>query len=195
MKIAYLAWGSLLWDYTKLNLKSSWKNSGLQLPLNFSRISDRGKGRLTLVIDNETGKLNDTYIAKTKTSNLNKAISNLKTREKTKKSSIGYVNLLEKSSRTKLLKGFQIDQIVNLAKENNLDAIIWTDIPPNFDEITGMKINSINAMKYIDSKKDKKKTYIKIIKYIFLCKIYGKIHTPISNTLINKLLCNNINKN
>ena len=70
MKIGYLAWGSLLWDYSSLKLKTKWKKSQLQLPLNFSRISDKGKGRLTLVIDNENGKLNDTFIATAKTSKL-----------------------------------------------------------------------------------------------------------------------------
>lgn len=190
MKIAYLAWGSLLWDYSELRLKKGWESSNLQLPLNFSRISDKGKGRLTLVIDNQTGKLNNVHIAKTKFSNLNSAINAIKIREKTKKNSIGYVNLKDNSSRTVNLNSNQLDEIISLAKERNLDAIIWTDISPNFEEITGEKINVSNALKYIESKKSKKRMYIKILKYIFLCKVYGNIKTPISNTLIKKLMCN-----
>jgi len=194
MKIAYLAWGSLLWDYSLLKLKSQWIESTLQLPLNFSRISDKGKGRLTLVIDNKTGKLNSIFISHTKIKNLNKAINQLKQREKTKKSSIGYINTIDNSSRTNILNNEQIQKIFKLAIKNNLDAIIWTDITPNFEEITGKKINIQNASDYINSKKNKTKTYIKIIKYIFLCKLYGNIKTPISNFIINKLLCNNSNK-
>jgi len=193
MKIGYLAWGSLLWDYTQLNLKSGWIESSLQLPLNFSRISDKGKGRLTLVIDNNSGKLNSIFISSTKINNLNKAINTLKLREKTKKNNIGYINTKDNSSRTNLLSPEQLQSIFQLAINNNLDAIIWTDIPPNFQEITGEKINTINALKYIDNKKNKKKTYIKIIKYIFLCKIYGNINTPISNSIIKQLLCNKLN--
>ena len=193
MKIGYLAWGSLLWDYTQLNLKSGWIESSLQLPLNFSRISDKGKGRLTLVIDNNSGKLNSIFISSTKINNLNKAINTLKLREKTKKNNIGYINTKDNSSRTNLLSPEQLQSIFQLAINNNLDAIIWTDIPPNFQEITGEKINTINALKYIDNKKNKKKTYIKIIKYIFLCKIYGNINKPISNSIIKQLLCNKLN--
>jgi len=55
MKIAYFAWGSLLWDSEGLNLKTNWKKTNIYIPLNFSRISDNGKGRLTLVIDNING--------------------------------------------------------------------------------------------------------------------------------------------
>ena len=193
MKIGYLAWGSLLWDYTQLNLKSGWIESSLQLPLNFSRISDKGKGRLTLVIDNNSGKLNSIFISSTKINNLNKAINTLKLREKTKKNNIGYINTKDNSSRTNLLSPEQLQSIFQLAINNNLDAIIWTDIPPNFQEITGEKINTINALKYIDNKKNKKKTYIKIIKSIFLCKIYGNINPPISNSIIKQLLCNKLN--
>lgn len=195
MKIAYLAWGSLLWDYSLLKLKSQWLESSLQLPLNFSRISDKGKGRLTLVIDNETGKLNSIFISLTKITNLNKAINQLKQREKTKKSNIGYVNSSDNSFRSNILNKEQIQKIFELSIRNNLDAIIWTDIPPNFKEITGNKINTQNALNYINSKKNKIKTYIKIIKYIFLCKLFGKIKTPISNFIINELICNNQNKN
>ena len=45
MKIAYFAWGSLLWDSDGLDLQTSWKKTNIRLPLNFSRISDNGKGR------------------------------------------------------------------------------------------------------------------------------------------------------
>jgi len=191
MKIGYIAWGSLLWDFTKLRLKYPWKDSNIQLPLNFSRISDKGKGRLTLVIDKKNGKLNNVFLARTKSNDLNKAINQIKNREKTRKSNIGYINLKDNTVRTKLLNKEHIQNIKKLAIKNNLDAIIWTDIPPNFQEITGDKFNVTNATKYIESKKNKKKMYIKIIKYIFLCKIFGNIKTPISDNVIKKLMCNN----
>ena len=78
MKIAYFAWGSLLWDSEGLDLQTNWKKTNLRLPLNFSRISDNGKGRLTLVIDNIDGVSNPIYYAITKETNLNNAIENLK---------------------------------------------------------------------------------------------------------------------
>jgi len=195
MKIAYLAWGSLLWDFSNLKLKTKWKESHILLPLNFSRVSDKGKGRLTLVIDNQTGTPNNIFVAKTKFTNLNKAISAIKTREKTRKSNMGYINWKDESFRTNNLKLSQINDVTNYAKNNNLDAIIWTDISPNFEKITGQKMTTSNAIKYIEEKQNRKKMYIKIIKYIFLCKIYGNIRTPVSNTIIKKLMCNQCLKN
>ena len=44
MKIAYFAWGSLLWNSDGLDLQTRWKKTNINLPLNFSRISDNGKG-------------------------------------------------------------------------------------------------------------------------------------------------------
>ena len=66
MKIAYFAWGSLLWDSEGLDLQTPWKKTNIRLPINFSRISDNGKGRLTLVIDNINGISNPIYYAITK---------------------------------------------------------------------------------------------------------------------------------
>ena len=117
MKIAYLAWGSLLWDFSNLKLKTKWKESQILLPLNFSRVSDKGKGRLTLVIDNQTGTPNNIFVAKTKFTNLNKAISAIKTREKTRKSNIGYINLKDESFRTNNLKLSQINDVTNYVEE------------------------------------------------------------------------------
>ena len=190
MKIIYLAWGSLLWNHKNLKLKSNWKKSPIHLPLNFSRVSDKGKGRLTLVIDNKTGVENNIYYAETKSSDLNKAINNLKIREKTSKSLIGYINLKENSYRTQLLTHDNIKKITKFAQINGFDAVIWTDIPPNFEQIFDKKFSKEIGLKYIDNKRNDTKMYNKILEYIFLSKVYGKIKTPLSEYVINKLICN-----
>ena len=91
--IIYLGWGSLLWDHSKLKLKSPWIPSSIKLPLEFSRISDKGAGRLTLVIDDKNGTMNNVYFSIAKTNNINEAIKDLKIREKTKSKNIGYINI------------------------------------------------------------------------------------------------------
>lgn len=48
MKIAFLGWGSLIWDRCELKSKGKWKNDGPSLPVEFRRLS--GKGRITLVL-------------------------------------------------------------------------------------------------------------------------------------------------
>jgi len=190
MKIIYLAWGSLLWKHKNLKLKSNWKKSSIHLPLNFSRISDAGKGRLTLVVDNKTGIENNIYYAETKYKDLNKAINSLRMREKTTKSLIGYINLKENTYRTSILTEEQVKKIRSFIQHNNYDAVIWTDIPSNFEKLFNKKFSKDVALQYIDSKRNDVKIYNKILEYIFLSKVYGKIKTPLSEYVINKLMCN-----
>lgn len=188
MKIGYLAWGSLLWDNSSLELEEAWKKTNLLIPLNFSRISDNGKGRITLVIDNDTGIPNQVFLAKTKISNLNEAINTLKIREKTIPSLIGYINNINNTFRSSLLTPEQIKSIQKLARKENLDAIVWTDIPSNFEKIFGQKFTKDLAFNYILSTKNNKKLYNKIIEYIFLSTIYGKIKTPFSKEVMEKII-------
>jgi len=180
MKIAYFAWGSLLWDNNELNLQTLWKKTNIKLPLNFSRISDNGKGRLTLVIDNKDGVLNPVYYAITKTTNLNIAIETLKIREKTITKYIGYINLKNDSSRfSDRLSLKDINSFKSFALKHKIDAIIWTDLYPNFKNFS-----TDNALKYIDTHKKDIQLYNKIIEYIFLCYVYGNIQTPITKKFL-----------
>jgi hypothetical protein len=177
MKIAYFAWGSLLWNSDGLDLETKWKKTNIQLPLNFSRISDNGKGRLTLVIDNKNGVYNSIYYAITKVNNLNIAIKNLKKREGTISKYIGYINLKNESSRySERLTQNDIQIFKSFALKHNIDAIIWTDLFPNFKNF-----NTDNALKYIKKHKKDVPLYNKMIEYIFLCYVHGNIRTPITN--------------
>ena len=180
MKIAYFAWGSLLWNSDELELRTPWKKTNIKLPLNFSRISDNGKGRLTLVIDNKDGILNPIYYAISKTDNLNIAIQNLKIREKTIKKYIGYINLKNDSSRfSDRLSKNDIQIFKTFSLKHKIDAIVWTDLFPNFKDFS-----TENALKYIDKHKKDTQLYNKMIEYIFLCYIHGNIQTPITKRFL-----------
>ena len=180
MKIAYFAWGSLLWDSDGLNLQTPWKKTNIRLPLNFSRISDNGKGRLTLVIDNKDGVSNPLYYAIAKETNLNNAINNLKIREGTITKYIGYINLKNENSRySDRLTQKDIEKFKNFALKNKIDSIVWTDLYPNFKNFSTQ-----NALKYIDKHKKDVPLYSKMIEYIFLCYIHGNIRTPITKKFL-----------
>ena len=191
MIIYYIAWGSLLWNFKSLKIETEWTKSNIKFPLNFSRISDSGHGRLTLVID-ETGEMNNVYYARTSFSNLNTAIQKLKMREKTLNKNIGFINIASDTFRTSLLDNKKIQDLVNFAKKNKIDGLIWTEISPNFDEVFGKPYSKENAIEYIESKHENKRIYNKILEYIFLSKIYGNIKTPLSTSLTKKLICNKL---
>ena len=191
MIIYYIAWGSLLWNFKSLKIETEWTKSNIKFPLNFSRISDSGQGRLTLVID-KTGQTNNVYYARTSFSNLNTAIEKLKMREKTSTKNIGFINIASDTYRTSLLDDKKIQELVSFAKKNKIDGLIWTEIPSNFNEVYRKPYSKENAIEYIESKHENKKLYNKILEYIFLSKIYGNIKTPLSTTLTKRLICNKL---
>jgi hypothetical protein len=180
MKIAYFAWGSLLWNSDGLDLQTRWKKTNIRLPLNFSRISDNGKGRLTLVIDNKDGVSNPIYYAIAKITNLNTAIQNLKIREGTIAKYIGYINIKNDSSRySERLSKEDIESFKSFAIKHKIDAIVWTDLYPNFKNFS-----TDNALKYIEKQKKDVPLYNKMVEYIFLCYIHGNIRTPITKKFL-----------
>ena len=61
MKIAVLAWGSVVWERGVLEVAAEFMPNGPDLPVEFCRIS--GGERLTLVIDETFGATCPTYAA------------------------------------------------------------------------------------------------------------------------------------
>lgn len=180
MKIAYLAWGSLLWDYNILPIKHYWKKSEIKLPLEYSRKSDHKKGRMTLVIDKKYGSWNNVWYALVDLNNLNMAIRILRKREKSKTNkSIGYVNLIDNTFHTKTLGKLTIDKIKKWMKNKNIEAVIWTDLQSNWN------FNIERGIKYLQSRP--LKTQIKILEYIIKSRKKGDIKTKFSKYLFKNI--------
>ena len=163
--IIYLGWGSLLWNTSNLKLKSPWIPSSIQLPLEFSRISDKGVGRLTLVIDKKNGTMNNVFFTIAETNNINEAINNIKIRENTKSKNIGYINI--KNNKFRINDGLPnqlYSSIYNWGKSINAKAIIWTNLRSNWKTIRDVNYSVINAIDYFKNSTDNSKK--DIIKYI-----------------------------
>jgi len=163
MKIAILAWGSLISEREKLTfgtdevpegnlaLATDWvPEGGPKLPIEFSRVSRSRDGALTLVIDQEhRGKENPTSFAESRYQELTEARTNLAKREGITDLRnlewIGYV--ICRSNKKTLFRFWErklchsrdasiADKICGWAeRENkeNFDAVIWSDFPSNFD--------------------------------------------------------------
>ncbi|MET3020781.1 hypothetical protein [Flavobacterium hydatis] len=155
MKIAIIAWGSLIWnpETLKYDKEFGWSGSGPFLPVEFARISKNG--RLTLVIT-ENGTLVQTFYAISNYADLNSAVGNLKYREGTTSKNIGYFN---KRSNTFYPTDFQyVENISQWVANLDVDAVIWTNLPENWQDVTDDRIRYLN--KLTDEKKDSAKTYI-----------------------------------
>lgn len=128
MKIAILAWGSLIWQPKTLEFDTlfGWNENGPLLRIEFARISK--DGRLTLVITENAVNV-QTFYAISSYKTINEAILNLAIREGSGRNSIGYYNKLEdKISGNYFFKNSILDWI----KDTDIDAVIWTNLGENW---------------------------------------------------------------
>jgi len=148
MKIAMLAWGSLIWEPHTLQTASCFVPFGPILPVEFSRMSGAvGKPkRLTLVMDEANGSSCHTYTAKSELLDLDKALLNLWVREGSdaeklptcirESGRVGFVDLTSGTSNAKALKQHPgaTETIRSWATATGHDAVIWTALGSNFHE-------------------------------------------------------------
>lgn len=160
MKIAILAWGSLIWEIENergkhLDLATDWVYGGPKLPIEFSRVSSTHNGALTLVIDPANGEENQSFFAESKYLSRENAIANLARREGTSEQNIGFVDRrTSQSYSAQLSLKFKVyseesrNNICAWAEKNNFDAVIWTALLSNFDsENKSHKARYINGDK------------------------------------------------
>jgi hypothetical protein len=135
MRIAVLAWGSLIWDRRDLAIAEDFMRFGPHLPIEFCRVS--GDGRLTLVIDETFGASCSTYSAVSASGDLDAAIENLRMREGMPGAKgVGFVDVASGRHSDGAVKRHPhaVAGIKARAQANGCDAAIWTALPGNFHE-------------------------------------------------------------
>ena len=147
MKIAILGWGSLLWDgqidFDKQH--RDWLFDGPELKLEFSRISTSRKGALTLVIDPYNGALCRVAYAFSKRLDPADAICDLRSREKTTLSKIGFYFCDGSQKQSRNSEAF--NTISSWAVQHAIDVVIWTDLESNFK----IKFSVESAIQHINN--------------------------------------------
>lgn len=171
MNIAIISWGSLIRTGRDRGLvtNGNFIAGGPELPVEFSRISQSGDktGCLTLVLDEQNGVNVPTKFAISTFTNLDIALSNLRIVERIKLTySVGYVNLIRNTVRGWAMENHpnSCNKIKSWARENDFDAVIWTSLLSNFEEITHRQFNPSAATDYINSLSPELKT--KAMNYI-----------------------------
>jgi hypothetical protein len=149
LHIAILAWGSLVWDPHGLPYVKPWKQGGPVLPIEFSRVSS--DKRLTLVIDEENGSWVPTRYSASEKILLRDATSDLQIREGAKSADkTGYVDLTYQTvppSRSRVPAAREVIQ--RWAAGQGFEAVIWTDLAPNFLEKKGESFSVESALKHL----------------------------------------------
>ena len=154
MRIAVLGWGSLKWDPRDLKIEGGWRNDGPYCPIEFARVSN--DGRLTLVLFPEAEKVRVLW-AEMGTENLEEAIENLREREGTTLERIGYVDLsIQDSYRCGVISDMS-RTIKEWASTKDIDAVIWTDLPSNFEQETDKDFTGGNVIDYLNQLEDREK--------------------------------------
>ncbi len=149
MKIAIIAWGSLVWDPRTLPYKGDWELNGPVLCIEFSRVSN--DGRLTLVVDGDNGVQVPTRFATSTRTELHDAVADLQDREGTILKRIGFVNCTDDSNSAGLFSqpGDTFQNVREWSKKNGFDATIWTALPGSFKEKTGEDFSLHAAEAYL----------------------------------------------
>jgi hypothetical protein len=130
MIIACLAWGSLVWDPQDLPIEDTWCTDGPQLQVDYLRKSN--DGRLTLVLT-PTASMVYSLWAKMSCDTISQATEALRKREKIPKSKKN--NFIGQWS-TGQLSPACIENLSDWAKSKNIEHIVWTSLPPKFDDAT-----------------------------------------------------------
>ncbi len=144
MRIAVLAWGSLVWCRLDLAIAEAFEANGPRLPIEFCRVS--GGRRLTLVIDEAFGTFCPTYVSVSACGDLDAALENLWIREGSSNEALlknvrahGRVGFVEVASGHCSARAMErhpeaVLTIKTWAQANGFDAAIWTALASNFHE-------------------------------------------------------------
>src|SRR5271157_1607687 len=155
MKIAVLAWGSLVGEPRDLQAAGKFAPNGPLLPIEFCRVSE--DGRLTLVVDETFGAVCTTYSAPSATPSLDEAIEDLRLREGAKAREVGFVDLAS-GRQSDIATERHPDAVATIAawaQANGYDAAVWTALACNFDErdAGGEPFSVAAAIRYLETMK------------------------------------------
>jgi ADP-ribose pyrophosphatase YjhB (NUDIX family) len=145
MRIAFLGWGSLVWDPRNLKVFGPWQEDGPILPVEFARVSD--DGRLTLVLHPSVPNVPVLWVLAC-CEDIAEATKSLADREDTPEHNIGFVSIPDNKGRCKTDSNIQ-GTIKSWAKSKAIDVVVWTDLPKNFEDRTKMIFNEDNVVRYL----------------------------------------------
>lgn len=145
MRIVCLAWGSLIWNPGVLPIAGNWYPGGPSLPIEFARVGDKGELATVLCPSYPTSPAR---WARLDESDLVTARQLLRRREEVdpdRHDGIGSVIV----GQTPGVLFAAADILQWTIAQRGIDAVIWTALPPRFDNIGGRISSPKQAVGYL----------------------------------------------
>jgi hypothetical protein len=143
VNIACLGWGSLVWDPRELPVQRVWFEDGPFVPVEFARKSN--DGRITLVIESNARPVRCLWAAMD-ANDIQSAREALRRREGiSPRNELKHIGSWSTGDATpELMPGLS-----EWAKSRCVQHIIWTALPPKFDDEDRMPFSQISSLKII----------------------------------------------
>lgn len=142
MKIGCLGWGSLIWKPGDLKVAGEWHSDGPAVPIEFSRVADGGELATAICLGVPTV---DVLWARLANMSLEQACSDLASREGIPKQRTDGVGTLMVHDDAR------VDGLNKWALDRGLDAVIWTALPPRYQNIENRIPTAYQALRYLES--------------------------------------------
>jgi hypothetical protein len=178
-KIAILGWGSLLWedDATFDAQHAEWEEGGPTLKIEFSRISHESReGALTIVIDDTNGVPITVSWSLSRRSTVEEAVEDLRRREKAPPEGIDFVRIERVDSKAS--EGIKA-QIAEWGLRQRLEAVVWTALKSNFEEVQRVPFSVDAAVAYLETLRGPAKE--KAVEYLRRARAF--VETPLRTAI------------
>lgn len=154
-RIAVIGWGSLIWDLDDLapKVEGEWVfGAGPVLPVEFSRVSRKRAGALTLVIDPTAGAPVRTAVIASVRNRLDRAVADLAARERAPEVRIGRVAAAPTAPTDAIAPTDAVAaRVAGWCRAEGWAGAVWTDLPSNFEESEGRPFSVPAAVGYLRS--------------------------------------------
>lgn len=152
MRIAFIGWGSLVWNPDSLKIRGTWHDDGPVLPVEYRRYSKGGIITLVLCPGMQGVR---TLWAESDCTKLSNAIENLRIRENIPPESVDRIGFVIAGGRSRCnTVPESIIFIYKWVEAKKFDAAVWADLPQNpmvFQQETGMEMNEENIVTHLRS--------------------------------------------
>jgi hypothetical protein len=173
MVIACLGWGSLIWKPGSLPLASEWFSDGPVLPIEFARVSDGGELATVICANSPLCKV---LWAVMNVGSLDEACKALRLREQIPEDRQDGIGIFTTSSSP-------VGVIADWASARQVDAVIWTALPPRFEEVEGLIPSVDDAIAYLSNLSGKERIHA----HDYLSRVPTQIDTPYRREIVKRL--------